>query len=262
MIAPDGAAPDDPEPDQRRAASQQVEEAGRRAKAAALKLATLNTQTKSDALLLMAEALVDESEILLGANERDLRAAETGGLSDTLLDRITLTPSRLAATADGIRAVAALRDPIGRCILGLKRPNGLVVQQIRVPLGVVGILYDGRPTVVAEAVSLCLKSGNAVMLWGGANALQTNLVLTDVIVRAATRAGVPHGAVHSIGTDDPAAGEAMLHLTQLMDVLIPQGSAELIRTVVETATVPTIETGVGNCHAYVHASAALEMAVD
>jgi glutamate-5-semialdehyde dehydrogenase len=262
MIAPDGAAPDDSTPGTNLSATQQVEAAGRAAKSAALRLATLNTQTKNDALLLMAEALIDEAETILSTNERDLRAAEASGLSDTLLDRITLTPSRLAATADGVRAVAALRDPIGRCILGLKRPNGLVVQQIRVPLGVVGILYDGRPTVVAEAVSLCLKSGNAIMLWGGANALGTNLVLTGVIVRAAIRAGVPHGAVHSIATGDPAAGEAMLHLTQWMDVLIPQGSAELIRTVVETATVPTIETGVGNCHAYVHASAALDMAVD
>src|SRR5205085_2298168 len=146
--------------------AQRVEAAGRAAKAAALRLATLNTQTKNDALLMMAEALIDEAETILSTNERDLRSAEASGLSETLLDRITLTPSRLAATADGIRAVAALRDPIGRCILGLKRPNGLVVQQIRVPLGVVGILYDGRPTVVAEAVSLCLKSGNAVMLWG------------------------------------------------------------------------------------------------
>src|SRR5690242_1453192 len=249
MIAPDGADPDDTAPKPDLTATQQVEAAGRAAKAAALRLATLNTQTKNDALLMMAEALIDEAETILGTNERDLRSAEASGLSETLLDRITLTPTRLAATADGIRAVAALRDPIGRCILGLKRPNGLVVQQIRVPLGVVGIIYDGRPTVVAEAVSLCLKSGNAILLWGGANALETNLVLTDVIVRAATRAGVPQGAVHSIATEDPAAGEAMLNLTQWMDVLIPQGNAELIRTVVETATVPTIETGVGNCHA-------------
>jgi glutamate-5-semialdehyde dehydrogenase len=262
MIAPDGADPDDAPLNQDRGAAQPVEEAGRRAKSAAFKLATLNTQTKSDALLLMAEALVDEADGILGANERDLRAGEESGLSETLLDRITLTPSRIAAMADGIRAVAALRDPIGRCILGLKRPNGLVVQQIRVPLGVVGIIYNGRPTVVAEAVSLCLKSGNAVLLWGGANALESNLVLTDVIVRAAARAGVPDGAIHSITTGDPAAGEAMMHLTQFIDVLVPQGSAELIRTVVETATVPTIETGVGNCHAYVHASAALGMALD
>src|SRR5436305_812974 len=204
MIAPDGIVPDDANPQADLSAAQQVEAAGRAAKAAALRPATLNTQTKNDALLLMAEALLDEADTILSTNETDLRAAEASGLSETLLDRITLTPSRLTATADGIRAVAALRDPIGRCILGLKRPNGLVVQQIRVPLGVVGIIYDGRPTVVAEAVSLCLKSGNAIMLWGGANALQTNLVLTDVIVRAATRAGVPHGAVHSIATDDPA----------------------------------------------------------
>jgi glutamate-5-semialdehyde dehydrogenase len=261
MTDPDGAGPDAAAPSAIPAV-EQVQKSGREAKAAALRLATLNTQTKNDALLLMAEALIDDAEAILAANERDVRRAEASGLSDTFLDRITLTPTRLAAMADGIRAVAALRDPIGRCILGLKRPNGLVVQQIRVPLGVVGIIYDGRPTVVAEAVSLCLKSGNAILLWGGANALESNLVLTEVIVRAATRAGVPHGAVHSIASDDPAAGEAMLHLTQYMDVLIPQGSAELIHTVVETATVPTIETGVGNCHAYVHASAALDMAVD
>jgi glutamate-5-semialdehyde dehydrogenase len=241
---------------------QQVVQAGERAKAAAWKLGTLNTQTKNDALLLMAEALVDEGDAVLEANALDLADAESSGLSDTLVDRLTLTPSRIAAMADGVRAVAALRDPIGRCSLGLKRPNGLVVQQIRVPIGVVGIIYNGRPSVVTEAVALCLKSGNSVLLWGGANAFQTNLVLTDVIVRAATRAGVPADAAQSIGVPDPAAREALLHLTQYIDVLIPQGHAELIRTVVETATVPTIETGVGNCHTYVHASALLEMAVD
>jgi len=133
---------------------------------------------------------------------------------------------------------------------------------MRVPLGVVGILYDGRPTVVAEASSLCLKSGNAILLWGGANALRTNLVLTEVILRAATRAGVPEGAVQSIATADPAAGQALMQLTQYIDVLIPQGQTEFVRTVVETASVPTIETGVGNCHTYVHAAAPLEMAVD
>lgn len=261
MTAPEGATPEAAAVNDA-AARQQVEEAGRLAKAAALKLATLNTQTKNDALLLMAAALVDALDGILAANGRDLRAAEAAELSDTLLDRLTLTPSRIAAMASGIRAVAALRDPIGRRILGLKRPNGLVVQQVRVPLGVVGIIYDGRPTVVAEAVSLCLKSGNAVLLWGGANAFETNLVLTDVIIDAATRAGVPGGAVHSIATENSAAGRSLLHLTQFVDVLIPQGHAELIRTVVETATVPTIETGIGNCHIYVQASALLGMAVD
>jgi glutamate-5-semialdehyde dehydrogenase len=263
MTAPDEYAGRNATPGENgTSAQQQVEEAGRRAKTAALKLATLNTQTKNDALLLMAEALVDEFDLIMAANGRDLRAAEEAGLSDSLLDRFTLTPARIAAMADGIRAVAALRDPIGRCILGLKRPNGLVVQQVRVPIGVVGIIYDGRPTVVAEAVSLCLKSGNAILLWGGENAFETNLVLTDVIVRAAARAGVPDGAVHSIATHDPEAGRVMLHLTQFIDVLIPQGHAELVRTVVETATVPTIKTGVGNCHVYIHAAAPVEMAVD
>jgi glutamate-5-semialdehyde dehydrogenase len=262
MTAPEGAAPEEVTAEPAASARQKVEDAGRSAKAAALKLAALNTQTKNDALLLMAEALIDEIDAIIAANGRDLRAAEEAGLSDSLLDRFTLTPARIAAMADGIRAVAALRDPIGRRILGLKRPNGLVVLQIRVPIGVVGIIYDGRPTVVAEAVSLCLKSGNAILLWGGANAFETNLVLTDVIVHAATRAGVPTGAVHSIATEDPAAGESMLHLTQFIDVLIPQGHAELVRTVVETATVPTIKTGVGNCHVYVHATAPLGMAVD
>jgi glutamate-5-semialdehyde dehydrogenase len=239
----------------------QVAQAGQRAKAASWGLGALNTQTKNDALLLMAEALVDESSTILEANAQDQHEAEAVGVSETLLDRITLTPSRIAAMADGVRAVAALRDPIGRIILGLKRPNGLVVQQIRVPIGVVGIIYDGRPTVVAEAASLCLKSGNTALLWG-ANALRTNLAVTDVIIRAATRAGVPADAVQSIASEDPEAGQALLHLTQYIDVLIPQGHADLIRTVVETATVPTIETGIGNCHTYVHSAALLEMAVD
>jgi glutamate-5-semialdehyde dehydrogenase len=225
-------------------------------------LAALNTQTKNDALLLTSEALVDEVEAILEANRRDLAAAEEAGLSDALLDRLTLTPSRIAGMADGVRAVAALRDPIGRITLGLKRPNGLVVQQIRVPIGVIGIIYDGRPTVVTEAVSLCLKSGNAILLWGGANGFHTNMVLTDVIVRAAASAGVPEGAIQSIASTDRAAGQSLMHLTQFIDVLIPQGHAELIRTVVETATVPTIETGTGNCHVYVHAGAPLDMAMD
>lgn len=262
MTAPDGAAAQEMELEAEPSAQQQVEEAGRRAKVAALWLATLNTQTKNDVLVLMAEALVDETDAILAANIGDLAAAEQAGLSEALLDRITLTPTRLASMAEGIRAVAARRDPIGRCILGMKRPNGLVIQQIRVPIGVVGIIYDGRPNVVAEGVSLCLKSGNAILLWGGANAFHTNMLLTDVFVRAAARAGVPDGAVQSIATTDPGARQALMHLTQFMDVLIPQGDPELIRTVVETATVPTIETGVGNCHVYVHASALLEMAVD
>jgi glutamate-5-semialdehyde dehydrogenase len=261
MTGPEHSSPET-SVDDHASAQHQVEEAGRRAKAAALKLATLNTQTKNDALLLMAEALVDEIEVIMAANGRDVRASEQSGLSDSLLDRLTLTPARIAAMADGIRAVAALRDPIGRRILGLKRPNGLVVQQVRVPIGVVGIIYDGRPTVVAEAASLCLKSGNAILMWGGEQAFETNLVLTDVIVRAATRAGVPNGSVQSIPTHEPQAGQALLHLTQYLDVLIPQGHAELIRTVVETATVPTITTGVGNCHVYIHSGAPLDMAVD
>jgi glutamate-5-semialdehyde dehydrogenase len=262
MTAPDGSAPRGVPTSLTTSIKEQVEQAGQRAKAAALRLATLNTQTKNDALLLMAEALVDESDRVLEANAGDLADAEAQGLSETLIDRLTLTPSRMAAMADGVRAVAALRDPIGRIVLGLKRPNGLVVQQIRVPIGVVGIIYDGRPTVVSEAVSLCLKSGNAVLLWGGANAFQSNLALTEVLVRAATGAGVPADAFHSIAVEDPAAGHAMMHLTQHIDVLVPQGHVELIRTVVETASVPTIETGVGNCHTYVHASALLDMAVD
>jgi glutamate-5-semialdehyde dehydrogenase len=262
MTAPDGSAPRGVPTSLTTSIKEQVEQAGQRAKAAALRLATLNTQTKNDALLLMAEALVDESDRVLEANAGDLADAEAQGLSETLIDRLTLTPSRMAAMADGVRAVAALRDPIGRIVLGLKRPNGLVVQQIRVPIGVVGIIYDGRPTVVSEAVSLCLKSGNAVLLWGGANAFQSNLALTEVLVRAATGAGVPADAFHSIAVEDPAAGHSMMHLTQHIDVLVPQGHVELIRTVVETASVPTIETGVGNCHTYVHASALLDMAVD
>jgi glutamate-5-semialdehyde dehydrogenase len=262
MTAPDGAEPEQPAPETTPAAAAQVEEAGRRAKTAALKLATLNSQTKNDALLLLAEALVDDADPILDANARDREAAEQAELSESLLDRITLTPSRIAGMADGVRAVAALRDPIGRTVLGLKRPNGLVVQQVRVPIGVVGIIYDGRPNVVAEAVSLCLKSGNAILLWGGVNAFHTNMLLTDVIVRAATRAGVPDGAVQSIASTDPAAGQALMRLTQYIDVLIPQGHAELIRTVVQSASVPTIETGVGNCHTYVHATALMDMAMD
>ncbi|MHB9106795.1 MAG: glutamate-5-semialdehyde dehydrogenase [Armatimonadota bacterium] len=232
----------------------------RRAKAAGRRLAYLSTKVKNDALEAMARALQERQQYILEANGQDIKAGKERGMAEAMLDRLLLTGNRINAMAADLRAVAALPDPIGEVIDGWKRPNGLEIRRVRVPLGVIGIIYESRPNVTVDAAALCLKSGNAVVLRGGSEAIHSNVALARVISQAAYEAGVPEGAIEMIESTDRAAAQQLMRMNGVVDVLIPRGGAGLIQTVVRTATVPTIETGVGNCHVYVDARADLELA--
>ncbi|MCK9903873.1 glutamate-5-semialdehyde dehydrogenase [Parafrankia colletiae] len=232
-----------------------------RARRAAGVLAPLPRAAKDTALLGMATALLDRTADILAANAVDTAAARVGGMSDALVDRLTLTPARIEAMAGGLRQVAALEDPVGEVVRGRVLANGLELRQVRVPLGVVGIIYEARPNVTVDAAGLCLKSGNAVLLRGSASALHSNRVLVDVLREAAEAAGLPADAVQLVPGADHESVKHLMRLRGLVDVLIPRGGAGLIRTVVEESTVPVIETGVGNCHVYVDADADLDIAL-
>ncbi|OIQ61534.1 gamma-glutamyl phosphate reductase [Moorella thermoacetica] len=238
----------------------EVQTKGRRAREAARILAGLETSKKNEALLAMARALEEEQETILAANARDMAAGKEKGLSRALLDRLLLNEKRIRDMAAGLRELAALPDPIGEVTSMWTRPNGLQIGRVRVPLGVIGIIYEARPNVTVDAAGLCLKTGNAAILRGGSEAFHSNQALTRVISRAATAAGAPEGAIQLIETTDREAVNLLLRANDYLDVLIPRGGAGLIRTVVENATVPVIETGVGNCHVYVDAEADLDMA--
>ncbi len=238
----------------------ELKEIGRKAKEAAYKLATLSTNQKNEALLAMARALEERSAVILAANEADMEEGRAKGLSNALLDRLLLTPERIREMAEGLRALAALPDPVGEVVRMWTRPNGLQIGKMRVPLGVVGIIYEARPNVTVDAAGLCLKSGNAVILRGGSEAINSNKAIASVISMAATNAGIPEGAIQLIGTTDREAVNILMRMNEYIDVLIPRGGAGLIQTVVQNATVPVLETGVGNCHVYVEEDADLEMA--
>lgn len=235
---------------------EQASEAAR----AARRLATLSTAARNQALLAMADALLREEPVVLAANAADMEAGRAKSLKASLLDRLLLTPERLADMAEGLRQVAALPDPVGAILGGSTLPNGLTVTKIRVPLGVVGIVYEARPNVTADAIGLCLKSGNAVLLKGGSEALHSNTAVAAVLRRAAEEAGIPAGAVQFIASADHGAVQELIRLRGLVDVVIPRGSARLIQAVVANATVPVIETGVGVCHTFVDASADFDKA--
>lgn len=235
---------------------EQASEAAR----AARRLATLSTAARNQALLTMADALLREEPVVLAANAADMEAGRAKSLKASLLDRLLLTPERLADMAEGLRQVAALPDPVGAILGGSTLPNGLTVTKIRVPLGVVGIVYEARPNVTADAIGLCLKSGNAVLLKGGSEALHSNTAVAAVLRRAAEEAGIPAGAVQFIASTDHGAVQELIRLRGLVDVVIPRGSARLIQAVVANATVPVIETGVGVCHTFVDASADFDKA--
>lgn len=239
-----------------------LEGMGRRARKAAAGLAKLTTERKNGALLGMADALERESGRVVEENARDLETGRSQGISTALMDRLTLDESRVAGMAEGLREVAALRDPVGEVVDGWRLPNGLQVEKVRVPMGVVGIIYEARPNVTVDAAGLCLKSGNAVVLRGSSNAINSNRALVSVLSRAATAAGLPEHSVQLVESTDREAAREMMRLRGLIDVLIPRGGEGLIRTVVENSTVPVIETGVGNCHVYVDESAEVGMAVD
>jgi glutamate-5-semialdehyde dehydrogenase len=237
-----------------------VEELGKQAAIAARELAVATAEKKNVALERMAEALVSRKVEILAANEDDRKAARESGISEALMDRLTLTEKRVEEMAGGLREVAALTDPVGELVGGWKLANGLEIRKERVPLGVVGIIYEARPNVTVDAAGLCVKSGNAVILRGSSSALSSNRILVEIIARAAVDAGLPQGCIQLIPLGDRESARELMRLRNYVDVLIPRGGAGLIRTVVEESTVPVIETGVGNCHTYVDASADLGMA--
>ena len=216
---------------------------------------------KDAALLAMADALEQESPRVQQANAEDLERGRTGGLSEAMLDRLALDDKRIRAMADGLRQVAALPDPVGEVVRGSTLPNGLQLKQVRVPMGVVGIIYEARPNVTVDAAGLCVKSGNAVLLRGSSSARSSNEALVDVLAAAATEAGLPAHTVQLVPGTDHDSVKHLMRARGLVDLLIPRGGAGLIRSVVEESTVPVIETGVGNCHVYVDADADLDMAL-
>lgn len=232
------------------------------AKKAAAELAVTSTAVKNRALLAMAQALRDRQAEILQANAEDMRQAAAKGMKTSMLDRLKLTEQRIAGMAEGLEQVAGLPDPVGSVVGGSRLANGMTVTKVRVPLGVIGIIYEARPNVTADAAGLCLKSGNAVILKGGSEAMQSNKIIAAVLAEAAEKAGIPAGAVQFIDTSDRQAVTDLIHMNGLVDVVIPRGGAGLIKTVVMNATVPVIETGAGVCHTFVDASADVQMAMD
>ena len=240
----------------------EVEELARRAKEASAAIARATTAEKDAALLVMADALEEACSQILEQNAKDLETGKEQGITSSLLDRLALSEVRVKEMAEGLREVVSLRDPVGEIVDGWKLPNGLDVQKVRVPLGVVGIIYEARPNVTVDAAGLCLKSGNAVVLRGSSNAINSNSVLVEVISLAAARAGLPADSVQLVRATDRESAQELMRMHGLIDVLIPRGGEGLIKTVVENSTVPVIETGVGNCHVYVDETADIKMAVD
>ena len=231
------------------------------AKQAAAKLAVTSTAVKNAALLAMAAALEAQQSEILAANERDMTVAAAKGMKSSMLDRLKLTAERISGMADGLRQVAGLADPVGNVIDGKTLPNGLHITKIRVPLGVIGIIYEARPNVTADAAGLCLKSGNAVILKGGSEAMESNKTVAAILAQAAEGAGIPAGSIQFIDTSDRQAVQDLIHMNGLVDVVIPRGGASLIQAVVRNASVPVIETGAGVCHTYVDKDADVEMAM-
>ena len=239
-----------------------LEVIGARAKEAKVELGLLGQQKKIDALNAVAEALCANAAAILEGNAKDTEAAKANGMSEGLLDRLTLTTARIEAMAQGVRKVASLPDPIGSVLSMDERPNGLLIGKKRVPLGVVGIIYESRPNVTSDAFALCFKTGNAVILRGGSDCIHSNIVIVDVIRKALTDCGISPDAVQLLTDTSRETASAFMKLHRYVDVLIPRGGAGLIATVVNNSTIPVIETGTGNCHIYVDEHANFEMALD
>ena len=235
---------------------------GKQAKEASRRLAILPTVKKNEALKAVAKALVANSAEILAANEIDVKNAKENGMSEALLDRLSLNEARVKSMADGILQVADLKDPVGEVLSMTNRPNGLMIGKKRVPLGVIGMIYESRPNVTPDAFCLCFKTGNAVILRGGSDCIHSNLAITKVIRAALAEQGVCEDVVQIIESTDRETATALMRLNDYVDVLIPRGGAGLIKSVVENSTVPVIETGTGNCHIYVDATADFEMALD
>ena len=239
-----------------------LEEIGQRAKAAENVLRTLPTGRKNKALEAAAEALLAQKDMLLAANAKDIEAAKANQMASGLVDRLLLTEDRIGQMAEGLRQIAGLDDPVGEVLSMRQRPNGLQIGQKRVPLGVIGIIYESRPNVTADAFGLCFKAGNVVILRGGRDAIHSNQAIMEALQGALEACGLPRDAIQLITDTSHETAERFMRMNGYVDVLIPRGGAGLIRTVVEKATVPVIETGTGNCHIYVDETADLGMAVE
>ena len=240
----------------------EVHATARRAGEASIVLATATRAAKDAALLAAADALVAATDRIVEANDLDVVAARAAGTGENVVDRLRLDPARVAAFAQGVRDVAGLPDPIGEVVRGSVLPNGLRLTQIRVPMGVIGMIYEGRPNVTADAAAICLKAGSAVVLRGSASAARSNAVIVEVMRAAIEQAGLPADLISLLSSDDRASATELMRARGLVDLVIPRGGAGLIRAVVEESTVPVIETGTGNCHVYVDAEADLAMALD
>ena len=239
-----------------------LEQIGQKAKEAEPLLRVMNGEKKNQVLLRAAEYLVKDTEFILSANETDMENGRERGMKEGLLDRLKLTKERIEGMAEGLRQIAALPDPIGGVISEWTPENGLDIRKVRVPLGVIGIIYEARPNVTADAFGLCFKTGNPVVLRGGSDAVHSNLAVVEVLQKALTDCGCPASAIQLLEDTSRETAAAFMKLNRYIDVLIPRGSAGLIATVVNNSTIPVIETGSGNCHIYVDEDADLQMAAD
>ncbi len=231
-----------------------------KAKAASVEMAKLSAEEKNAALCRMANAIEANTGKIIGANQIDVAAAKGKGLKASLLDRLCLDQNKVQTMAKELREVSTLPDPIGTILQSWTRPNGLIISQIRVPMGVVGVIYESRPNVTVDSAGICIKSGNAVILRGGSDALNSNIAIGEVLREALATTKVPVDAVQVVGSADRKVAEEMMAMRQYIDVLVPRGGADLINTVIEKSKIPVIETGTGNCHVYVEEDADLEMA--
>jgi len=232
------------------------------AKAASFELMTLSTVLKNQALGCMADTLQSNIEAILSQNAIDVESSVKSGKTGAFIDRLTLTEKRIKDMADGIKTIESLSDPVGETIAMWRRPNGLEIGQRRVPIGVIGIIYESRPNVTADAIALCIKSGNAVILRGGSEAVRSNKAISDILAEAAYKEGIPRGSIQFMEDTSREGALELMRLNSLVDLLIPRGGAGLIKTVMEQASVPVIETGVGNCHIYVDGESDQAMAIN
>ncbi len=239
-----------------------TQELGKRAKAAEAFISSASTMQKNKALAAISKALIENSSLIIAENAKDIAAAKENGMSEAKQDRLMLDASRIEGIAKGVDQIIALGDPIGEIIGGGNRPNGLQIIKTRVPLGVIGIIFESRPNVTVDAAALCLKTGNVVILKGGKEAINSNICLGKIMREAVGSAGLPADIIQVVENTDRETTNELMRLNGYVDVIIPRGSANLIQAVVRNATVPVIETGAGNCHVYVDASADLDMAVD
>jgi len=233
----------------------------RRARAAAYEVAKLSGEAKNAALCRMANALEANADKILAANKLDVETARAKGMKPALLDRLALDKKKIGEMAKGLREVSTLADPVGAIEKTWTRPNGLIIGILRVPMGVVGVIYESRPNVTSDSAGICIKSGNAVILRGGSDAINSNVSIGGVLQEALTGTGVPADAVQVVASIDRAAAEELMGMREYIDVLVPRGGADLIKTVVEKSRIPVIETGTGNCHIYVSEDADLQMAI-